>query len=90
MIRKHIFLTGMVQGVGFRGWVEAQAIEIGVKGWVRNIRDQKVEILVEGEDEKVKQFIEVLKVGNGGSRIDKIETINELYSGEFKEFNIVF
>lgn len=49
----HVVISGRVQGVGFRLWVEAEAVSRGLGGWVRNRRDGSVEAVFFGEDEAV-------------------------------------
>ena len=46
----HVVIAGRVQGVGFRMWVEAEAVSRGLSGWVRNRRDGSVEAVFFGED----------------------------------------
>ena len=54
----HIFYAGIVQGVGFRYTVRRYARQIGLCGWVRNLRDGRVEILVEGEKGMIEQLMD--------------------------------
>lgn len=56
MIRAHIFYSGRVQGVGFRFTVQRYATELDLRGWVKNLADGRVEILTEGDREKIKQL----------------------------------
>jgi len=58
MIAKHVFYEGRVQGVGFRYTVRQIAKEYEVTGWVRNLVDGRVELLVAGEKEEVEGFLE--------------------------------
>ena len=53
MIRAHIFYSGRVQGVGFRFTVQRAATDLGLRGWVKNLHDGRVEIFAEGEREKI-------------------------------------
>lgn len=57
-VRKHIVVTGMVQGVGFRYESVRAARRIGIVGWVRNCMDGSVELEIQGEPEPVAQMIE--------------------------------
>lgn len=57
-----LWLSGVVQGVGFRPFVYRIALQTGVAGYVRNVGGSGVEIIVEGEPEKVDEFIELLKI----------------------------
>ncbi len=56
MIQAHIFYSGRVQGVGFRFTAERYALAAGLKGWVKNLPNGYVEILVEGPKEKIEEF----------------------------------
>jgi acylphosphatase len=90
MKRYHLYVSGIVQGVGFRWYAQKIGRRIGVYGWVKNLPDGRVEIVVEGEDEKVERFIKELKEGYLGENIRDIEKIEEEYKGEFKGFEIRF
>ena len=54
----HVYYTGRVQGVGFRFTVQDLAKEKGVFGWGKNLRDGRVEITAEAEEEVLKDFLE--------------------------------
>ncbi len=57
-IQAHIFYSGTVQGVGFRYTIQRFVEELKLTGWVKNLRDGRVEIMVEGNKESVEQLIE--------------------------------
>ena len=44
--KKHVFVSGRVQGVWFRAWTEQQARQLGLSGWVRNLNDGRVEVVI--------------------------------------------
>ena len=54
----HIYYFGTVQGVGFRYTVQRCAKDLDLKGWVKNLKDGRVEILIEGKEELIQQLIE--------------------------------
>lgn len=56
--RVRVFYSGRVQGVGFRFTVEAVARELGVRGWVSNLPDGKVELVAESEETTLKKFLD--------------------------------
>ena len=58
--RIHILYSGRVQGVGFRFTAENIAIELGIQGWVKNLSDGRVEIMAQGEEEVLKDFLKRL------------------------------
>ncbi|GIX10296.1 acylphosphatase [Elioraea sp.] len=70
-----LFVSGRVQGVGFRAFAQRQADRLGVDGWVRNLPDGRVEALAAGEDEAVAAFIEALRRGPAIARVSGVEVI---------------
>ena len=88
MARVHVWVQGLVQNVGFRAYVEYNARQIGVAGWVRNVGYDTVEAVVEGERAKVDRFIEAMKAGPRASRVNESRVEWENATGEFKEFDV--
>ena len=86
--RIHIFVTGRVQGVFFRQATRVIAIKNNVRGWVRNLDDGRVEIMIEGEDKAVNSVTEWCSLGPANSRVDDIQINNENYLGNFKNFEV--
>ncbi len=76
-MRFRIFLSGLVQGVGFRAFTQRVAESYGLRGWVRNLPDGRVEVLVEGDEEVISHFVKDLWRGPRLSRVDKIEMVRE-------------
>jgi acylphosphatase len=72
MIARSIFIEGLVQGVFFREWTVQRARELGLSGWVRNLRDGRVEAYAAGEEEMVTRFIARLHEGSPASRVDRV------------------
>ena len=88
MIRIHIFVSGIVQGVFFRKFTVELAREFGIKGWIRNTKDKKVEIVAEGEPQQFVHFIAKLKVGPEFAEVADIIIEEEMPTGEFKSFEV--
>jgi len=88
MLRIHVFISGMVQGVSFRSTTIKIAKSLGIKGWVRNLPDGRVEIIAEGKKDKIDVLIEFLKKGPPAAKVDNVDVKIEDYKGEFKDFNI--
>ena len=89
--RLHLYISGSVQGVGFRWHTERIARRTsGVTGFVRNLNDGRVEVVVEGDEALLYQFKKDLEEGILSRNIDCVETIDELYTGEFSDFSIAF
>ncbi|MFX0162680.1 MAG: acylphosphatase [Candidatus Hodarchaeota archaeon] len=90
MTRAHVIVSGLVQGVFFRANTRDRAKKLGVKGWVKNRSDGKVEALFEGEEEAVKAMIEFCKKGPPSAIVEKVEVKWEKYGGEYKDFSIKY
>jgi acylphosphatase len=87
-VRAHVWISGKVQGVFFRSETQDEARKRGVKGWVRNLPDGRVEAVFEGEENAVNELIEFCKRGPLGARVTGIKVVMENYIGEFKDFVI--
>jgi acylphosphatase len=68
----HFLVKGRVQGVGFRWFVQQEASEIGLRGWVRNTDDGHVEVVAAGSPEEIADLKASLRKGSRGSRVDAI------------------
>ena len=86
--RIEIIVRGRVQGVYYRATAEREARQHGLTGWVKNRKDGSVEMVVEGEEDAVKDFLAWAQVGPSTARVDKVETRWRSYTGEFTEFRI--
>ena len=87
-ISRRVLISGIVQGVWFRAGTKDAAEEVGVKGWVRNLPDGKVEALFQGHPEKVQQAIDWCWKGSPGSRVDNVVVFKETPSAEVFSFEI--
>lgn len=72
LVRKHIVVTGLVQGVGFRYFTVTQARRLGVQGWVRNCRDGSVELEAQGSSDAVQALVEQLAIGQRWSEVSHV------------------
>lgn len=68
-----ICITGRVQGVGFRHFTRKNAQSLNLNGWVMNLPDGRVEALISGEEESVKQLLNRLKDGPPAAYVQKID-----------------
>jgi acylphosphatase len=59
--RMTVFVRGRVQGVGFRWWVRARALELGLSGYAGNLSDGRVEIVAEGTDDVLRRLMALLE-----------------------------
>lgn len=83
-----LYVSGTVQGVFFRSFIKENAEKIGVKGFVRNLEDGRVEIFIEGNIDLVKKMIEVCKKGPKHSQITNVELKEERFQ-DFKAFKVL-
>ncbi len=87
--RVHIYVSGLVQGVFFRANAADKAQSLGLFGWVKNLPDGRVELVVEGEKEQVYQMIEWCKIGPPAAEVQDVEVETQQYSGEFNRFAVI-
>ena len=73
---KQFLVSGRVQGVFFRASTQRQASELGLRGWVRNLRDGRVEVLACGEANVLEILEKWLETGPDYAKVTNIETIN--------------
>lgn len=86
--RAHLFISGRVQGVNFRYYTRQQALSIGVKGWVRNLMDRRVEAVFEGDEHLVQRMINWCHQGPSAARVDHVELSWEEPKGDLSDFSI--
>ncbi|QOZ33911.1 acylphosphatase [Bradyrhizobium sp. CCBAU 53421] len=70
---RHVTISGRVQGVGYRAWVDEQANSRGLEGWVRNRRDGSVEAVFAGPDDVVADMIAACRRGPFSARVDSVQ-----------------
>ncbi len=80
--RIHVYISGRVQGVFFRDSTREKARELGANGWVRNMRDGRVEAVFEGDEDKVNRMLEWCHEGPASARVDQVEVSKEEPVGE--------
>jgi acylphosphatase len=69
---RHLTIRGRVQGVGYRAWVEHQAVRLGLEGWVRNRRDGSVEALFVGSADIVAEMMARCRRGPSSAHVDGV------------------
>ena len=87
--RAHVFVAGRVQGVFFRESMRRRARELGVCGYVRNLPDGRVEVVLEGEEGAVQGAVRYAREGPGLSRVIDVDVREEPYRGEFDAFEVL-
>lgn len=68
----HIFISGFVQGVGFRRFVRHHALKLGLTGWVKNLADNRVEAVISGPEERINKLIDICRKGSFLSEVKDV------------------
>lgn len=88
VIRAHVFVSGTVQGVGYRYSTYNQAKHLGINGWVRNLPDGRVEAVFEGKKAEVEQILSWCHQGSRSAEVKNVaieyEPLQGLTSFEIK------
>ncbi|MET1078833.1 MAG: acylphosphatase [Pseudomonas sp.] len=77
----HGYISGRVQGVGYRQHTSRQAERLELDGWVRNLEDGRVEVLLEGEEDAVRELASWLQTGPVKARVEGVELQEQLLQG---------
>lgn len=88
LIARRFVISGRVQGVGFRYFVEDVAHREGVTGYVRNLPDGRVEALVEGDLDAVTRVERAIRMGPAGARVEHVDTDVLTPGGSCKAFKV--
>jgi acylphosphatase len=72
-VARRLLISGRVQGVGFRYFIEARANAEGAHGWVRNLPDGRVEVMVEGDQESVDHVEAAARRGPSGATVEDVD-----------------
>jgi acylphosphatase len=87
-VRAELIIHGRVQGVFFRASTRAEAESLGLKGWVKNLPLMRVEAILQGPEDKVKQAIEWCHQGPPGAKVIRVEVKWDSPRSDLKEFQI--
>jgi acylphosphatase len=89
-VTKQIIISGMVQGVGYRFFCRREAAALGLSGYVKNLYNGDVEVVAEGEEEMLGQFINLLRKGPHFSEVREVHITTLPYENKYKHFQIEF
>lgn len=84
--RAHLFISGIVQGVGYRYFAMRKANAYGVTGFAKNLIDGRVEVVAEGTRGMVEQFIKDLRIGPMSAHVTDMRIDWDTPTFEFKGF----
>jgi len=88
--RVHVFIEGDVQGVNFRYYTWQKAKQFNVFGWIKNLRDGRVEAVFEGEEDAVEELLDFCRQGPSAATVSDVVVKREDWRGEFKDFKIIY
>ena len=83
------FANGRVQGVGYRAFCADEATLLGVTGYAKNLSDGRVEVVAEGDESSLRQFVERMREGPRWSRLEDVIYRWEEPAGAFAGFEVV-
>ena len=90
MERLHAIVRGDVQGVGFRYFVQRTAHQLELRGWVRNNDDGTVELIAEGDRDRLEQLERAVRQGPRMARVDRVEARWSPAAGNLKGFDLAW
>ena len=88
MKQAHLFISGSVQGVGFRYFVRLQANALQLCGFVRNLPDGRVEIVVQGSKKNIEALMTKCLTGPEASQVEMVNVTWEKVTAHFDEFDV--
>jgi len=88
MTRAELVISGMVQGVFYRGTAQREAMRLGLVGEIRNLPDGTVEALVEGQKALVEEFIAWCRQGPPAARVEHVAVRWAAATGAFRTFRV--
>lgn len=86
IVQVHLYISGIVQGVFFRSHTQEAARGLELTGWVRNLRDGRVEVVAEGPKDKIEQLIQWCHEGPPEASVNNVEIQWHDATGEFRNF----
>lgn len=86
----HVTISGLVQGVGFRHATYRRAMELGLRGWVRNLTNGDVEAVFQGDRAAIDQMLQWCRRGPALARVERVSAQWETVREDFGEFQICF
>ena len=88
MHKLHVIISGKVQGVFYRDFIQKNANALGITGWVRNNPDGTVEVVAEGEKTPLESLLEKCKEGPGGAVATNVQVEWTEGTNEFRQFDV--
>ncbi len=86
----HVFISGKVQGVGFRNFTRQNAQKLGLKGSVKNLKDGRVELVAEGRKFALDDLLKKVRSGPRAAKVDDVKVEEREFSGKYEKFEAVY
>ena len=86
----HVFISGRVHGVWFRASTQQKAEQLGLKGWVRNTSDERVEAIFEGDEKQIEQMLKWCQQGPPLADVENVEIEKQNPTDGFDNFSITY
>jgi len=90
MVEIYCVISGKVQGVRYRDYVQVSATQLGLVGWVRNAPDGTVEVCAQGLPDTLKEFVEYLHEGSLNAKVEAVSVDWRTAKTVFEDFSIQF
>ncbi|MGD2201659.1 MAG: acylphosphatase [Candidatus Bathyarchaeota archaeon] len=87
-VRVHLLISGRVQGVYYRKNARQEALRLGLTGWVKNLPDRRVEAVIEGEEDRVEEFIQWCRKGPPLAIVRDLKIEHQPATGSIDGFTI--
>jgi acylphosphatase len=85
----HVYISGFVQGVGFRRFVKHHALKLGLTGWVKNLSDNRVEAVFCGSKEQIEKITSACEKGSFFSEVKNVQISIENTKIDYTGFDII-
>ncbi|MBN1682267.1 acylphosphatase [Candidatus Bathyarchaeota archaeon] len=90
MRRVHLIVYGHVQGVGYRNFAVNMAKKLEINGWIRNLQDGSVEVIAQGQTDKIDEFLSLCKIGPSKAKVNEIKQLDEYRFEDLNDFKISY
>lgn len=88
LIALRAIIRGRVQGVYFRAFTTRQAKELALTGYARNLANGSVEVIAEGDKERLQKLVNALQIGPPGATVAEVKITWSDYTGDYPDFSI--
>jgi acylphosphatase len=85
----HAFVSGRVQGVGFREFTQRSAKQLKLSGWVKNLPDGRVELMAEGDEKTLAELEKAIRTGPRPAKVEKVEITRGKATGLYDRFDVI-